>query len=56
MGIIPCSHKCKFQSDGYCSLEQCSTVNSLTTDCPYFIDALFNQSNSLTKRVNTDKL
>ena len=37
MGIIQCAEYCKFQKDGYCSLEKYSTVNTENSNCPYFI-------------------
>ncbi len=56
MGLIQCSKQCKFQSDGYCQLEKCSTVNSVSNDCPYFIDLSLNDRNSLPEGSNTDQL
>lgn len=55
MGLIPCSEECKFQNDGYCFLEKCSCVNSTHKNCPYFVDALFDDSDSLAKTSDTYK-
>jgi len=56
MGIIQCAENCKYQIEGYCTLDKCSNVNSLENSCPYFVDRLFNESNSLLKIADTDKL
>ena len=55
MGIIQCSEKCKFQTDGYCNLEKCSTVGILDNKCPYYIPKLFDDRNSLTETSDTYK-
>ena len=52
MSIIPCSEECKFQIEGYCSLEKPSTVNSIKNDCPYFIPNLINKRNGLLQTGN----
>ncbi len=54
MGIIQCAEQCKFQKDGYCSLDKCSTVSSVDCDCPYFIS--LDNRNSLFETPNPDKL
>ena len=54
--IIQCAEFCRFQSDGYCSLENCGNVNSTKHPCPYYIPKLTNGSNSLLQITNTDKL
>ena len=56
MGLIQCAEHCKFQIDGYCNLEKCSTVNSLNKNCPYFIPLSFDYTNSLSQTANTYKL
>ena len=56
MGIIECSLKCKFQRNDYCTLDECSTVNSLMGECPYFTEVSLDYGNSLSQRINTDKL
>ena len=35
MGIIQCAENCKYQCDGYCTLNKCTAVNSLSGVCPY---------------------
>lgn len=55
MGIIQCAEDCKYQIDGYCNLDKCSTVNSLENSCPYFISRSLNISDSLRQIGNTDK-
>jgi len=56
MGIIQCSEKCKYQTDGYCQLDKFSTVSTAKKECPYFIPISFNNGNSLSQTVNTYKL
>ncbi len=56
MGIIQCAENCKYQTDGYCNLDNCSTVNSLDNPCPYFISRSFNKADSLFQIGDTDKL
>ena len=56
MGLIQCSKQCKFQSDGYCQLEKCSTVNSVSQDCPYYVSQSLNNRNCLPQGSDTDKL
>ena len=34
--MIPCSLDCKYQTDGYCSLNRATTVNSTENDCPHY--------------------
>lgn len=53
MGIIQCAEYCKFQKDGYCSLDKCSTVNPENTDCPYFVS--LDNRKSLSETSDTDK-
>lgn len=36
MSLIQCALQCKYQKEGYCRLENCSTVNSKSTVCPYY--------------------
>lgn len=55
MGIIQCSHKCKYQIEGYCTLDKLSTVNSVTTDCPYFTEESIDYGNSLSQGLYSDK-
>ena len=54
--IIQCAENCRFQNDGYCSLETCSNVNSTEHPCPYFILNTSNSSDGLLKITDTDKL
>lgn len=49
MGLIQCSESCRFQKDGYCQLEKCSTVNSYGNICPHFMPKLFDYRNCLTE-------
>ena len=35
MGIIQCAENSKYQCDGYCTLNKCTAVNSLSGVCPY---------------------
>ena len=39
MGFIQCALNCKYQKEGFCNLEKCSTVNSVNDACPYFESA-----------------
>lgn len=55
MGIIQCAEDCKYQNDGYCSLDKCSNINSLNNSCPYFIKRSLDKGNSLSEISNTDK-
>ena len=55
MGIIQCSSNCKYQIDGYCTLDKCGTVNSINADCPYYVKTLFNVGNRLSQRIDTDE-
>jgi hypothetical protein len=54
--IIQCAENCRFQSDGYCSLENCSTVNTTEHSCPYYIAKSPQGSNGLLEIADTDKL
>lgn len=56
MGIIQCSEDCRFQADGYCGLENLSTVSLSEKDCPYYKKPLFYNGNSLSQTFNTNKL
>ncbi len=56
MAVIQCAEKCKFQNDGYCSLEKCSTVNSVNSSCPYFMPLSADNRDSLSQTSDTDKL
>ena len=47
MGIIQCAENCKYQSDGYCTLDKCSNVNSTENDCPYFVNRSLNVGNGI---------
>lgn len=55
MGIIQCSESCKFQQDGYCSLDKCSVVSSTEKGCPYFVSRLADNGDCLGKTSHTDK-
>lgn len=54
MWIIQCAEDCKFQKEGYCSLDRCSTVNPENKGCPYKVSP--NNSNSIFETSDTDKL
>lgn len=56
MKIIQCAENCRFQADGYCSLESCSNINSVEHPCPYFIQKPLNSGDGLLKIADTDKL
>lgn len=55
MGIIQCAEDCKYQLDGYCRLDKCTTVNSVTKNCPYFIKCSADKCDRFTKLSDTDK-
>lgn len=40
MGIIPCDLGCKYQNDGFCTLESIDKVNNTAPEqgCAYYID------------------
>ncbi|MEG0979420.1 MAG: hypothetical protein RR911_01210 [Oscillospiraceae bacterium] len=48
MGIIPCDLTCKYQSDGYCTLESVEKVNNTAKEqgCAHYIDADLKPDNS----------
>ncbi len=54
MGIIQCSEECKFQIDGYCGLEKCSTVSSIFSECPYLLPRSADNADCLSKTSNAD--
>lgn len=56
MGIIQCSQGCRFQIDGYCYLDKCSCVNSVTGECPYFVAVSADNGDGLSERGDADKL
>lgn len=43
MNLIQCAFNCKFQKDGYCSLEEVAPVNSIETNCPHYSPLLANK-------------
>ncbi len=55
MGIIQCAENCKYQADGYCRLDKCTTVNSVTKSCPYFIKSSADKSDCFTEFSDADK-
>ncbi len=55
MKIIQCAEICRFQNDGYCSLESCTNINSTKHPCPYYIPKLSQGSNSLLEIADADK-
>lgn len=48
LGIIPCDLTCKYQSDGYCTLESVEKVNNTAKEqgCAHYIDADLKPDNS----------
>lgn len=54
MGIIQCAASCKYQKDGYCELETCSTVNSVGGICPHFIERSSDNRDSLGQGSDAD--
>lgn len=56
VGIIQCAEKCKYQNDGYCLLNKCIAVNSVSGACPYFTEKSFDKSDCLGKPAYSDKL
>lgn len=54
MGIIECAENCKFQKDGYCSLETLSKVNSSSGGCPHYISASFDKVGGLLQTADSD--
>lgn len=56
MGVIQCAENCKYQKDGYCTLEKPIAVNSVSGGCPYYIKNSFNESDCLGKLPYPDKL
>ena len=56
MGVIWCAENCKYQSDGYCQLNNCGTVNSLSGVCPYFTEKSLDKGDRLRQTPDADKL
>lgn len=56
LGIIQCAENCKYQSDGYCLLDKCTAVNSVSGTCPYFIDRLSDNGDRVAEAADADKL
>ncbi len=56
MKIIQCAEACRFQSEGYCSLESCTNINSVKHSCPYYMPKLSEGGNGLLEITNADKL
>ena len=56
MGIIQCAENCKYQKEGYCTLDKPSPVNSVLGGCPYYIKKSFDEGDCLGKPSDTDKL
>lgn len=56
MRIIQCAENCRFQADGYCSLESCTSINSTDHICPYYIPKISDSGYGLLKIADTDKL
>lgn len=56
LGVIWCAENCKYQSDGYCQLNNCGTVNSLSGVCPHFTEKSLDKGDGLGKTSYTDEL
>ncbi len=56
MGVIQCAENCKYQRDGYCTLDKPSAVNSVSGGCPYYIKKSFDEGDCLGKLPYSDKL
>ena len=52
--IIQCAENCRFQNDGYCSLETLSKVNSSSGGCPHYISASFDKVGGLLQTADSD--
>lgn len=48
MGLIPCDSQCKYQIDGYCTLDSIETVNNsvISQGCAYFVEKDNNQNST----------
>ncbi len=55
MKIIQCAEICRFQSEGYCSLESCTNINSTKHPCPHFIPKLAQGGDGLLQITDADK-
>ena len=62
MNLLPCAKTCRFQKDGYCTMEGTQPIRQSFGDCPYFFDCkdvlpLFQQQlNCLSKAGNPNQL
>jgi len=54
MNLIQCALNCKFQKDGYCSLEAVAPVNTILSSCPHYSPSLSNNIEHFTDTSNTD--
>ena len=52
MGIIPCAEPCRHQNGGYCCLNGCSAVCSLTSACPYFTEQSPDQTDGVAEALD----
>lgn len=53
MGIIQCDESCKYQADGYCTLDRCAAVSSLSSACPYFTEKSLDKGDSFGESADT---
>ena len=56
LGVIWCAENCKYQTDGYCQLNKCGTVNTLSGICPYYTEKSFDKCDRLGETPNAYKL
>ena len=56
LGVIWCAENCKYQADGYCHLNNCGTVNSLSGVCPYFTEKSLDKGDRIRQTPDADKL
>ena len=54
MGIIQCAEKCGHQLDGYCQLEKCTTINSPSGPCPYFLPLSLDKFKGISQTTTTN--
>ena len=55
MNLIQCAFDCKYQKDGYCSLETVGPVNSINNSCPHYAPNSTDKIKHFADTLNTDK-
>jgi len=56
MNLINCSHRCIYQSDGYCTLKSLNGIyNNPINDCIYFSPTSSKQSFEISDILNGDE-